>query len=138
MTEQKEQQIKFSIVEGEPFFSHDMSINFNPSQFIFDFRCVTPRIDPRTNDGSRVMQLKHNIVMLEPYHAKQVAEVLADMVKKYEKRFGKISKSKAISKMENEAKKTQDQRSAHRSKASNEPKSKSRKDEGKTGEFPRY
>ncbi|MBS3112597.1 DUF3467 domain-containing protein [Candidatus Woesearchaeota archaeon] len=127
MTEQKEQQIKFSIVEGEPFFSHDMSINFNPSQFIFDFRCVTPRIDPRTNDGSRVMQLKHNIVMLEPYHAKQVAEVLAGMVQKYEKRFGKIEKSKAIKQMEKETRKEK-------------PKLKSENsgNEGKTGEFPRY
>lgn len=101
MTEQK---IHFSINEGDPFFSHDTSINFNPAQFIFDFRCVTPRIDPRTNDGSRVMQLKHNVVMLEPYHAKQIMEVLTDMVQKYEKKFGKIVKPKAITKLEKEVK----------------------------------
>ncbi len=118
-----EQKIKFSINEGEPFFSHDMSINFNPAQFIFDFRCVTPRTDPRTSDGSRVMQLKHNVVMLEPYHAKQIMEVLSDMVQKYEKRFGKIVKPKAIAKMEKEAKK---------------PKTKKKQEEGKAGEFPRY
>ena len=75
MTQEKnEQRVNFTITDGYPFFSHDMSINFNPAQFIFDFRCVTPRTDPRSNDGSRVMHLKHNVVMLEPYHAKQVLE----------------------------------------------------------------
>ena len=35
---------------------------------MIDFKNITPRIDPR---GQQIV-LKHNVVMLEPYHAKQL------------------------------------------------------------------
>jgi hypothetical protein len=97
MTEEK--KINFNINDGEAFYAHELSVNFNPMQFIFDFKCVTPRIDVRNREGT-VINLKHNVVLVEPYHAKKIVEVLSTMIAKYEKDFGKIEKPKALAKLE--------------------------------------
>lgn len=123
----EERKVNFSINEGEPFFSHELSINFNPTQFIFDFKCVTPRVDARSSDGTTILSLKHNVVMVDPYHAKQIVKVLAEMLEKYEKRFGEIRLPKALQVLETEAKKSK--------KASEKNK---QKDIGEAGEVPNY
>jgi hypothetical protein len=43
--------------------------------------------------------------MLEPYHVKKFAELLDEVIKKYEKEFGKIEKPKAIEIAEKRSKK---------------------------------
>lgn len=93
MAEEKE-QISLSINDGEPFFAHEMSVNYTPTQITLDFKCITPRNDPRSKKASFL--LKHNVIMLEPWHAKSVIEVLGNVIKKYESDFGKITKPKAI------------------------------------------
>ncbi|MBW3015484.1 DUF3467 domain-containing protein [Candidatus Woesearchaeota archaeon] len=98
MTEKK--KINLAINDGNAFFAHELSIHFNPLQFIFDFKNITPRIDPRVQDGRSVMALVHNIVMVDAYHALQIKELLEDMLKRYEKEFGKIEKPKALKKAE--------------------------------------
>lgn len=103
MPEQKK-QINMGIDNGKEFFAHEMSINFNPTQFIFDFRCVTPRSDPRSKEIPFV-SLRHNVVMVEPFHAKRILEVLSHMVQEYEKQFGKIEKPKPVKAYEKNMKK---------------------------------
>jgi len=98
-----EEKINLNIQEGEPFFAHELSINFNPTQFVFDFKCVTPRVDPRSQNRASI-SLKHNVVMVEPFHAKRVLELLTKVVKKYENEFGKIEKPKAIELLEKKRK----------------------------------
>ncbi len=94
------QKINMNIGDLAPdFFAHEASINFNPTQFIFDFKCITPRVDPRAKE-STVISLKHNIIMLDVYHAKKFYELLGNVVKSYEKEFGKIEKPKQISMIE--------------------------------------
>ena len=88
-------KINLSISEGNAFFSHEASINFSPLQFIFDFRCVTPRVDPRSNEAPTI-HMAHNVIMVDPYHAKKIYELLGEMLGKYEKEFGKIDKTKAM------------------------------------------
>ncbi len=100
MTERK---INFSISEGEASFAHETSINFGPTQFILDFKTVTPRMDVRAQQG-QVLAVKHNVVMMEPYGTKEFARMLSDMVKKYEKEFGGIVKPAAVAKFEKKAK----------------------------------
>jgi len=100
----EEERINLHINEGEPFFAHELSINFNPTQFVFDFKCVTPRVDPRSQTKASI-SLKHNVVMVEPYHAKKILELLQEIVKKYEKEFGRIDKPKAIAEFEKKHKK---------------------------------
>ena len=97
-----QEQINLHINDGEPFFAHEATINFTPTQIALDFKCITPRTDPRSKRPS--FQLKHNVVMLDAWHAKTMVGVLANVVEKYEKEFGKIAKPKGIVKAEKEQK----------------------------------
>lgn len=88
-----------SIDDGDEFFCHEMSINYNPLQFIFDFKSVTPRVDVRSKN-SPTIKIKHNVVMLDPFHAKKMLELLTKVVTDFEKDFGVINKPKSVEKME--------------------------------------
>jgi hypothetical protein len=90
-----EQNINLSISEGDPLFAHEVSLNFSPTQIMFDFKCITPRIDPRVQKGP-VVHIKHNVVMMEPYHAKKTLEVLKTLIDNYEKEFGTIKVPKSV------------------------------------------
>jgi hypothetical protein len=100
----EEKKVNLSISEGNPFFAHEASINYNPTQFVFDFRCVTPRIDPRSNDAPTIHML-HNVVMLDTFHAKKFHQILGEMISKYEKDLGKIEQSKAVKQIEKKIRK---------------------------------
>ena len=71
---------------------------------MFDFKCVTPRVDMRSKDRPSV-SIKHNVVMVDPYHTKQLLQLLTRVLADYEKEFGKITKPKAVAKMEAKMKK---------------------------------
>jgi len=101
----QDKKINFSISEGEEFFAHEVTINFNPSQFIYDFKCITPRSDPRNQQGPTIA-IKHNTVMLDAYHAKKFHELMGSVLGRYEKEFGEIKKPKAVQAAEK--KKTKD------------------------------
>ena len=92
------EQINININEGDPFFAHEVTVNFTPTQLTLDFKCITPRSDPRGKKPS--FQLKHNVVMLDPWHAKSLISVLSSVVQKYEQEFGKIKKPKSLEKAE--------------------------------------
>ena len=100
----RKKQINIGIDDGKEFFAHELSINFNPLQFVFDFKSVTPRIDPRSKDRASIV-LRHNVVLIDPYHAKRVYGLLGEVIKKYEKEFGKIEKPKALKVMDKKKKK---------------------------------
>jgi hypothetical protein len=101
----EKQKINMNIGDASSdFFAHEASINFNPTQFIFDFKCITPRVDPRAKENA-VINLKHNVVMLDVYHAKKFYELLGEIIKKYEKDFGNIEKPKALKIIEKRNKK---------------------------------
>src|SRR3989338_9442201 len=88
-----------SISEGTSFYAHEASINYSPMQFILDFRCVTPRVDPRSRE-TPTLHMTHNVVMIDPLHAKNLHHLLGEMLSKYEKDFGTIEKPKALKIME--------------------------------------
>jgi hypothetical protein len=92
------------ISDGDAFYCNELSVNFNPAQFVLDFKCITPRIDPRSQDAPTV-HMKHNVVLVEPYHAKQMLELLTRVISTYESQFGKIEQPKAIKVAEDAAKK---------------------------------
>ncbi len=104
----EKKQINMTIADGHEFWAHELSINFNPTQFIFDFKCITPRIDPRSQ-RSPTLLLRHNIVMTDIYHAKLIHELLGNVLKKYEEEHGKIKKPEAIEKIEKKRKKEEGQ-----------------------------
>ncbi|MBN2458582.1 DUF3467 domain-containing protein [Candidatus Woesearchaeota archaeon] len=96
---QENKRLNLSINDGMDFFAHEVSVNYNPTQFIFDFKSITPRMDPRNQDGATI-SLKHNVVLIDAYHAKRFHELLGKVLSGYEKELGKIEKPKAISKAE--------------------------------------
>ncbi|PIN74999.1 hypothetical protein COV18_04535 [Candidatus Woesearchaeota archaeon CG10_big_fil_rev_8_21_14_0_10_37_12] len=98
-----DEPININIVEGDAFFAHEVTVNFTPTQLTMDFKCITPRTDPRSKKPS--FQLKHNVVMLEPWHAKMLIGILGNVVDKYEKEFGKVQKPKPLDKAEKKQKK---------------------------------
>jgi hypothetical protein len=105
----EERKINVSVSEGMEFFAHEFSVNFNPLQFIFDFKTITPRVDMRSKDVASLL-IRHNIVLTDPYHAKKIHELLGNVIERYEKQFGKIEKPKALEKYEknNKKKKTEE------------------------------
>ena len=88
-------KVNLNIDDGDVFFAHELSANFNPTQFVLDFKSITPRIDARTKD-TPLLRVKHNVILLEPFHMKKIIEFLEKRVKEFEKNFGKIEKPKAV------------------------------------------
>src|SRR3989338_9704029 len=99
-----EKKINLSISEGDSFFAHEISVNFNPTQFVLDFKNITPRMDPRSSDAPTLC-IKHSVVLVEPYHMKKFAEFLGKRMEDYEKEFGKIERPKAVEAYEKKQKK---------------------------------
>ncbi|MFQ5474685.1 MAG: DUF3467 domain-containing protein [Candidatus Nanoarchaeia archaeon] len=97
MTDKK---LNVHIDEGDTFFTNEVSVNFNPIQFFADFKCVAPRVDLRTKEGEININIKHNVVAFDPYHATQIHKLLTESIQNYEKKFGKIEKPKQLNKIE--------------------------------------
>lgn len=95
---EQEQKINIQIRDGKVFFAHEMSANFTPTQISLDFKSITPRTDPRDKKPSFL--LEHNLVLLDPFHAKMILDVLNNTIKKYEEEFGKIKKPASLEKAE--------------------------------------
>ncbi|MAG08515.1 hypothetical protein CMO89_03510 [Candidatus Woesearchaeota archaeon] len=96
---EEERKVNFGVSSREPLFAHETSVNFNPTQFILDFKCITPLTDVRTQTGPMI-SIKHDTILLDPYHTKQVYQLLSRVIEKYEKEFGKIEKPKALKEFE--------------------------------------
>ncbi|NQU79448.1 DUF3467 domain-containing protein [Candidatus Woesearchaeota archaeon] len=94
-----DKNLNISVNEGDSFFCHELSVNYNPLQFTLDFKCITPRVDIRSKQGP-VVHIKHNVVMIEPFHAKKMLELLKKVVTNYEEEFGEIIKPKAVEQIE--------------------------------------
>ena len=99
--------INMNIQDGGAMFAHEMSVNFSPTQFILDFKMITPRNDPR-GKGRPSFLMQHNVILLDPWHAKKIIEVLEATVKKYEEEYGKVTKPKALTKAEKKQKAAQE------------------------------
>ena len=92
-----------NIIEGDSFFANEATINFSPTHFNLDFKNVTPRTDPRSKKGQNFV-LKHNVITVDPWHAKQLAKLLPGIIQQYEDNYGKIDKPKAIKAAEKKVK----------------------------------
>lgn len=93
MSEEKTTNVNLNINDGDAFFANEISINFNPTHFFVDFKCVSPRVDPRNQSGA-TFALKHNVVILDPFAVREMAGMLQEIIKRYEADFGKIDKPK--------------------------------------------
>ena len=97
-------QLRLDVGDAGPeFFSDEVAISHGPTKFILDFKSITPRMDVPGQPPRQM--LKHNVVKMDPYLAKEFHDVLKQNIDKYEKKFGKIEKPKQLEKAEKDAKK---------------------------------
>ncbi len=101
--EKEAKQINIRVKDGDPFLAHETTINYNPTEFILDFKCVTPVQE--VNQQS--LFIKHEVVLLSPWHAKSFLAAVEKVVKDYEKKFGEIKKPAELEKAEKMMKKQQ-------------------------------
>ncbi len=99
-----EQEVRVDVVNGDEFFADEVSVSHSPIRFVIDFKSMTPRMD-LPNHPPRML-IKHNVILLDPYFAKDVLSVLKDNIDKYEKKFGQIKKPEPLFKHESDVKKT--------------------------------
>jgi len=102
--EQVPQQVNIRVKDGDQFYANETSINFGPVEFSIDFKCISHLQDIANHNA---MMLRHNIVILTPFHAKSFLEVLQRSVKEYEDKFGTIKKPAELDKAEKIFKKEQ-------------------------------
>lgn len=98
-----EKHVNWEYEDGNAFFAHEISVNFTPLQVVFDIKNITPRIDARNRTGP-VFKVQHNVIMMDPFHAKRFHALLSQVLQKYEEEFGKIKKPKAIEILEEKQK----------------------------------
>lgn len=101
---QETTQINLRIKDGEQFYANESSINFNPSEISLDFKCATHTHDLGNRRG---ILLKHNVVILLPFHAKNFVVMLNKAIKDYEEKFGEIKKPEPLKKAEKIVKREQ-------------------------------
>ena len=110
---EQQKNISVSVNEGDAFYCHELSLNYSPLQFTFDFKCITPRVDMRSKETPS-LNIRHNVVMLDPWHAKKMLNLLSKVVEDFEKDFGKIEKPKPLQKLEKNAKKSKSKKGAEK------------------------
>jgi hypothetical protein len=89
--EQPKRTVNLNIDHGGPgFYSDSISIIFNPSKFILDFKQSTPRMDSIQGKEQETIVTKHNTILIDARFAKSFMETLKKAVDNYEKKFGKI------------------------------------------------
>jgi len=93
----KSHEVKVRIKDGNQFYSNEISVNVSPNEFVLDFKCISQIQDIQNHSA---LFIKHNPIIITPFHAKNLTELLTRAIKDYEKKFSKIEKSKAIQKAE--------------------------------------
>lgn len=98
-------KVKFDIENGQSIFADEIGVIHNPLKFILDFRSITPRVDVR-NQEYQTLVLRHSVVVMDPYTAKNLSTILKNNIKNYEKQFGKITEPEALKNLAKQKTKT--------------------------------
>ncbi|UCC91253.1 MAG: DUF3467 domain-containing protein [Candidatus Aenigmatarchaeota archaeon] len=78
----------------EAFYSDSISIIYNPSKFILDFKQNTPRIDQIHGKSQETIAVKHRVIILDVKFAKIFLNTLKKSIDGYEKKHGDIKTPK--------------------------------------------
>ncbi len=85
-----------------PLLSNNQTINHQPDRFILDFKGAYPQYSP---DITPTLVIRHKVVLLDPYGAKEFLKILQENVRRYEETYGKIRPPKALATAKKKAKK---------------------------------
>ena len=80
------------------FYSDSISVIYNPSKFILDFKQTTPRIDQIHGKAQQTLSVKHKVIILDVKFAKIFFESLKKSIEGYEKKYGEIKLPKRMKK----------------------------------------
>lgn len=97
------QDIRVNVNDGSEFLADEVSISHSPIRFILDFKNLTPRLD--VGENAPRMVLRHNVIVVDPYFAKDLLNVLKENIDKYEKKYGQIKRPEVLAKAEKQAQK---------------------------------
>jgi hypothetical protein len=87
----EEKNVRVNIDHGDAgFYSDSISIIYNPSKFVIDFKQTSPRIDTIQGKSHESLVVKHKVILLDTQFAKVFLETLKNAVSNYEKKFGPI------------------------------------------------
>ena len=101
-----EKKINFDVKNGEAFYTDEISVVHNPMKIFLDFKCTTPRVDIRNNQYQPLVQ-EHNLVIMDPYLAKQLLSTLQENISNYESTFGTIERPKQMQVAKEKAEETE-------------------------------
>ena len=93
----KNKEVNIRVKDNDIFYANEISVNVNPTEVILDFKCLSQLQDIANHSA---LIVKHCPIIITPYSAKNLNELLTKAIKDYEKKFCKIEKSKAIKKAE--------------------------------------
>lgn len=89
------QNVNINVDLGHIKYVDSSVIAFNKSEFIIDFKKVSPRFNMLNVGGkvinNTVLHVEHSPIAISPKNAKKLLEQLIMEVKKYEKTFGEIN-----------------------------------------------
>jgi len=97
MKKEETKQINLRVRDGDQVYANEITINTNPTEFVLDFKTITPVLDFASRNA---LQVKHTTVILAPHHARKLAEILGKVIDDYESKFGKIETPKSLKKAE--------------------------------------
>lgn len=80
-----------------PLTSNNQTVSHGPDKFIIDFKGVYPQF---TSGSKPILVIDHKTVLLDPWIAKDFANMLLDNIKKYEASFGAIKRPEPVKKIE--------------------------------------
>lgn len=89
MAEKQHVNLKIDHSE-EGFYSDSISVVYNPSKFVLDFKQITPKIDQMQGKSQQTVVIKHKTILLDSKFAKIFLETLKKAIDGYEKKYGKI------------------------------------------------
>lgn len=72
------------------FYTDSMAVIHTSDKFVIDFRQTIPKLDQIENSRQETIYVEHNSVVMNPYIAKMLMNLLKDNIEKYEKKFGEI------------------------------------------------
>jgi len=82
------------------FYSDNISVIYNPSKFILDFKQITPRMDHIQGKPQETLAVKHNVIIMDTKFAKIFLNTLKKSIEGYEKKYGEIKIPKTQKKPE--------------------------------------
>jgi hypothetical protein len=91
-----------TVRDGNLFFADEVFMSSQPGKFFLDFKGFSPRSDVPKQVRNMV---EHDVVRLDPYLAKNLWEKFGNLIKDYEKKFGKIKRPREYEIAEKPAKK---------------------------------